>query len=498
MEPNPSIFLRAMRREAQSADLFGAGLASGASHAVMSRSAEILAQLILRREQLPQMLQSRRPEQLSSLHAITQRLRLRGAQVPAAVEHATERARNLNIDSGEAGVQLYDEINKCLAEGIRALRLMKPSLQEDVVFTNDICRLLCESEVKLREEYSRRLEQLRTAEAGDSQGLGELPAPTNALLAAYLRKRLPAEGAIEVSNIQSLVGVNSKDIFFFDIGKSRGLDGSYVMRREPAYNVTQAKLVSEYELLLHLAKAGIPVPRVLIGEGDITQFGGGFIVTEKLPGAPRPANKLGANGREILRNIARISAQIHRVDIPRHLPQCADAQLSTRDRMLAKVDAIYRRWVNERSEDSVIMESAYHWLRTNVDRLDDLAVLTHGDYNLRNILLDGDHVSAILDWELCSVSHPAEDLSYMRPSLESVIPWDEYLAVYRAHSSYVVTDEAVAYFDVWCQFWRLVIAASVYSAYHVKKHRNFLFASVACVEYPEALTQMANLIATRP
>jgi aminoglycoside phosphotransferase (APT) family kinase protein len=497
MEPNPSIFLRAIRREAQSADLFGAGLASGASHAVMHRTAEILAQLILRREQLPQMLQSRRPEQLSSLQAISQRLRMRGAQVPAAIEHVIERARDLNTDSGEADIQLYDEISKCLTEGIRALRFMRPALQEDVAFANDICRFLCESEIKLREEYSRRLEQLRMAEAGDCQGLGELPAPTDTLLAAYLRKRLPAEDAIEVSNIQRLVGVNSKDIFFFDIGKSRGLDGSYVMRREPAYNVTQAKLVSEYELLLHLAKAGIPVPRALVGEGDITQFGGGFIVTEKLPGAPRPASKLGANGREILRNIARISAQIHRVDIPRHLPQCVDAHLSTRDRMLAKVDAMYRRWVNERSEDSVIMESAYNWLRANVDRLDDLAVLTHGDFNLRNFLLDGDRVSAILDWELCSVSHPAEDLSYIRPSLESVIPWDEYLAVYRAHSTYEVTDAAVAYFDVWCQFWRLVIAASVYSAYDFKKHRNFLFASVACVEYREELSQMANLIATR-
>jgi hypothetical protein len=108
MEPNPSIFLRAIRREAQSADLFGAGLASGASHVIMGRSAEILAQLILRGEQLPQMLQSRRAEQLSGLQAISQRLRLRGSQVPAAIDHAIERARNLNSDSGEANVQLYD------------------------------------------------------------------------------------------------------------------------------------------------------------------------------------------------------------------------------------------------------------------------------------------------------------------------------------------------------------------------------------------------------
>jgi len=498
MEPNPSIFLRAIRREAQSADLLGAGLVSGASTVIMDRSAEILAQLILRREQLPEMLESLRPQQLASLQSISQRLRLRGVQVPAAIDHAIGRAHALDTGPGEANVELYDEVSIGLAEGIRALRSIKPSIQEDVAFTNDICRLLCESELRLREEYSHRLERLRETEAKDLSGHGALPAPTGTLLAAYLRKRLPGGSTIEVSNIQRLVGDNSKDIFFFDIGKSRELDGSYVMRREPAYNVTHAQLVSEYDLLLHLAKAGIPVPRALVGEGDSTQFGGGFIITSKLPGAPRPASKLGANGREILRNIARLSAEIHQVDIPRHLPQCFDADMSTRDRMLAKVDAMYLRWVNERSEDSVIMESAYQWLHTNVDCLDDLAVLTHGDYSLRNVLLDGDRISAILDWELCRVSHPAEDLSYIRPTLESVIPWCEYLGVYRAHSTYEVTEAALTYFDVWCQFWRLVIGASVYSAYHAKKHRNFVFASVACVEYREGLTQMANLIATLP
>jgi aminoglycoside phosphotransferase (APT) family kinase protein len=496
MEPNPSIFLRAIRREAQSTDLFGAGLVSGASTVIMDRSAEILAQLILRREQLPEMLQSLRPQQLASLQAISQRLRLRGAQVPAAIDRAIERCYALSTEPGEADVELYDEVGKALADGIRALRSLPPSIPADAAFTNDICRLLCESERGLREEYSRRLERFRLTEAGDVQEQVALSAPTDALLGAYLRKRLPGEGAIEVSNIRRLVGDNSKDIFFFDIGGSRELDGSYVMRREPAYNVTHSKLVSEYELLLHLAKAGIPVPRALVGEGDSSQFGGGFIVTAKLPGAPRPASKLGASGREILRNIARLSAEIHRVDIPRHLPQCFDAHLSTGDRTLAKVDAMYQRWLNERSEDSVIVESAYHWLRTNVDRLDDLAVLTHGDYSLRNVLLDGDRISAILDWELCRVSHPAEDLSYIRPTLESVISWEEYLAVYRAHSTYEVTDAALAYFDVWSQFWRLVIGASAYSAYHLKKHRNFVFASVACVEYREGLNRMANLIAT--
>src|ERR1700744_2713469 len=248
MEPNPSIFLRAIRRDARSEDFLGAGLASGASAVILDRSAEILAQLILRREELPEMLESLRPQQLASLQSISHRLRLHGVAVPAAIDRAMARAHALDTAPGEAHVELYDDVGVALAEGIRALRSLTPSIPEDVAFTNDICRLLCESELRLREEYSRRLERLRETEANDFSGDGALPQPTDTLLAAYLRRRLPGGSTIEVSNVQRLVGDNSKDIFFFDVAKSRDLDGSYVMRREPAYNVTHAQLVWEYDL----------------------------------------------------------------------------------------------------------------------------------------------------------------------------------------------------------------------------------------------------------
>jgi aminoglycoside phosphotransferase (APT) family kinase protein len=166
--------------------------------------------------------------------------------------------------------------------------------------------------------------------------------------------------------------------------------------------------------------------------------------------------------------------------------------------MLARVDAMYRRWELERSEGSVIVEAAYHWLRANIDCLDDKSVLTHGDYSLRNILLDGDRISGILDWELCCVSHPAEDLAYIRSWVEPAMPWQEYLDAYRAHSGYDVTSEALWYYSVWVRFWNLVIGAAAYSGYHLNKHRNFVYASVACVEYRESLDCLARLIADSP
>jgi len=51
------------------------------------------------------------------------------------------------------------------------------------------------------------------------------------------------------------------------------------------------------------------------------------------------------------------------------------------------------------------------------------------------------------------------------------------------------------YFAVWTKFWNAVIGASVYSGYHRHKHRNFVFASVACVEYFEKVETLSRLIA---
>jgi aminoglycoside phosphotransferase (APT) family kinase protein len=237
---------------------------------------------------------------------------------------------------------------------------------------------------------------------------------------------------------------------------------------------------------------------VLLGEGDARHFGGGFIVTEKLPGTPRGTSQLGDDGVEIVSELARILALIHGVRILPGLPQCADAGKSTRDRVLAKVDGMYRRWVDERSEDSIVIESSYQWLATHAENLDDTAVLTHGDFSLRNVLLDGDRVCAILDWELCCVSHPAEDLAYIRPWVEPLMPWPEFLAIYRTRSQRDVSAFALFYFAVWTKFWNAVIGASVYSGYHLRQHRNFVFASVACVEYFEKLESLSRLIAQTP
>lgn len=498
MEPDPSVYLRALRREAMSVELFGAGLESGASKVIMQRGAEVLAHLIVRKEHLPALLRMRLSEQHAALHVIEARLRERGVARPPSLTWALAHAGVTDSPPSETDVHHYDRIVEGLADGVRALREQCGRSPEDVSFVTELCRALAESELVLREEIALRLEATRQEASHDTQAVSALPSPTPEQLSRYLRERCPDHPGLKVLNVQRLVGDNSKDIFYFDVDGTIGLNGSYVMRREPAYNVTRACLANEDPLLRYLHEARMPVPRVLLGEADVRHFGGGFIITEKLPGAPRGTHQLGDRGIEIVGELANTLARIHGVKILATLPQCADARNSTRDRVLAKVNGMYSRWIAERSEDSVVIESAYQWLVTQADNLDETAVLTHGDFSLRNVLLDGDRLSAILDWELCCVSHPAEDLAYIRPWVTPVIPWPQFLAIYQARSRREVSPFALFYFSVWTTFWNAVIGASVYSGYRLHRHRNFVFASVACVEYFEKLESLSRLIARPP
>ncbi len=497
MQPKPSVLLRAIRREALADDLFGGGVASGSSKIILQRAAECLAQIVVRQEALPPVLRTMRVAQLGLITEIADKLADLGVGAPDSLNTAINHLDALPGVPCELDVQLHERGAEALAEGLRALRELESPA--DQAFIADISRRIMKLELELRREVNAQIDALKRDEDRAEVSLPETaPPPTADRITSYLRARFPKHSEIRASNVQRLVGDNSKDIFFFDLSNASELNGSYVMRREPAYNVTLASVAVEYDLMNCLHRAGLPVPRALLGEGDPTHFGGGVVVTEKLNGSPRRPADLGSGAADILKQIARLSAQVHTIDIPTHLEQYSNDGRSMHERVLTTVRTYYDRWLKERGESSVILEVAYHWLHSNVGCLSDVAVICHGDYNLRNILLDGDKVSAILDWELTHVGHPAEDLAYIRSDVQEVMPWEDYFAVYQQHVTHQITDAELYYFEVWVEFWRLAMSICVFSGYELNRHRNFIWASVACVEYRHVSDRMTHLLANAP
>src|SRR5271154_2175804 len=88
MQPDPSVFLPAIRRAILREDLFGDALKEGLSPILMQRAGEGLAQLALRHGELPGMIRELRSSQRSILRRAIALLKAHGLPLPERVAAA--------------------------------------------------------------------------------------------------------------------------------------------------------------------------------------------------------------------------------------------------------------------------------------------------------------------------------------------------------------------------------------------------------------------------
>jgi aminoglycoside phosphotransferase (APT) family kinase protein len=94
-------------------------------------------------------------------------------------------------------------------------------------------------------------------------------------------------------------------------------------------------------------------------------------------------------------------------------------------------------------------------------------VLVHADFKPGNILLDGDRITALLDWELAHLGDPLEDLGWVTQPLrtrEHLIPgsWEreDLIAHYAAVRSVEVDPAALAWWNAFASFKTAVMQVS--------------------------------------
>jgi aminoglycoside phosphotransferase (APT) family kinase protein len=93
------------------------------------------------------------------------------------------------------------------------------------------------------------------------------------------------------------------------------------------------------------------------------------------------------------------------------------------------------------------------WLRANIpDRR--TASIVHGDVGLHNALADDGRLTAVLDWERAHLGDPVEDLAYLRPSIEPIFPWEEFIDRYVAQGGTRPDPATEHFYTVWQDTWR--------------------------------------------
>ncbi len=186
----------------------------------------------------------------------------------------------------------------------------------------------------------------------------------------------------------------------------------WVLRRDPPGGESWIPLAVEYAVIELAAAGGVTVPRPVAFEEAGGAFGTAGFLMAHVPGtsvAPRILRREEyATARERMpEQMGAELARIHALD-PTGVDGLrggdGDPALEACEFCEGELDAI--------GEPLPALEAGLRWLRLNAPEPVSEPVLVHGDFRLGNLIADSEGLAAVIDWELCHLGDPAEDLGW--------------------------------------------------------------------------------------
>jgi len=230
-------------------------------------------------------------------------------------------------------------------------------------------------------------------------------------IAAACERHVGAPGAIE--SLRRLTGGASQQIWSFDFASETGERFEWILRRGSASQMSNLTAATEFELLEAVRAGGVPVPQphfLLVAADDL---GDGYVM-ERVAGETIPRKILrddafAAARPRMAAQAGRILAKIHAIDGPAlsQLPSAAEKSAP------ARVALDQLRELGERfAEPHPVFEVALRWLRDEMPEPTGRC-LVHGDFRNGNLMVDGEGIRSVLDWELAHIGDPLEDLGWL-------------------------------------------------------------------------------------
>jgi aminoglycoside phosphotransferase (APT) family kinase protein len=269
-------------------------------------------------------------------------------------------------------------------------------------------------------------------------------------LAAALAPVL-GEGVV-IDGLERLSGGASRETWRFDAtpgtgGPSREL----ILRRDPPSRPGAAGAMGREAQAIGAAEAaGLAVPSVLVADPDGEQLGSAGMVMTRVAGE--------TIARKILRDDAYALAR------PRLARQCGDFLARLHQLPVDEVDglvdedalATYRDSYELLDQRSATFDLAFRWLEARRPPVTGRTIV-HGDFRLGNLIVDGDGLAAVLDWELVHRGDPVEDLGWLctrawrfgaEPPVGGFGTREDLLAAYAEAGGIPISPDTLAWWEV--------------------------------------------------
>ncbi|WP_264067317.1 phosphotransferase family protein [Mycolicibacterium komossense] len=231
-------------------------------------------------------------------------------------------------------------------------------------------------------------------------------------VAAWLRERgEPVVGEVSIAR----VGFGQSNITTVVSAQ----DGhEWVLREPPPGDRAESAhdVAREAHIVTSLAHSDIPVPRV-IGTGK-TPAGNAFFVMERVAGSAleseADAGALSAGQRrELGLEVIDTLARLHTLD-PATVGLSDLARPSSTPYVGRQIRRLTAAWehMGQQTPHHRLWDSVRARLAASLPA-DAPTVLIHGDFRLSNLLVQDCRISAVLDWELCTLGDPLADLAWL-------------------------------------------------------------------------------------
>ncbi|HYB23996.1 MAG TPA: phosphotransferase family protein [Solirubrobacteraceae bacterium] len=251
-------------------------------------------------------------------------------------------------------------------------------------------------------------------------------------------------GASLPGAVRRLSGGASRETYLCDCGEC----GELILQCEHAGKPT-GEPPGQAALLEAAARAGVPVARVLAHGADDHILGAAWTLMETLPGSADPKQIVPApdadSRPELLDSVAQALAAVHRMPTDTALAPLVEEPL-------AQLRALHEHL----GEPHPVFELAFRTLGD--DWPPARRALVHGDFRMGNLMVDGERVSGVLDWELTHIGDPAEDLGWLcvpawrfaRPDLPAagIGTREQLLAAYERHAGVAVSIEELRRWEI--------------------------------------------------
>jgi len=273
-------------------------------------------------------------------------------------------------------------------------------------------------------------------------------------IATYLAHRMPDARSIVVDELSRIYGGSSQETFRFH---ATSIDRRLILRRDATAGLVVAERDLEYNVYRALVGQGVPIPGVHFLELDAKWLERPFFIMDMCPGKPGSpfvsTDPYDGHGDTIGQQYWSILGQLAAID-----------HRSVGLESLRNGDAVNGFWRHELDwweaildENEALIEpavrGALRWLRRNPPPEPAKPAIIHGDYRSGNFLFTNDgKISAILDWEMCHVGDPLEDVAWGLDPFWPITrhyPLDEGLARWEAASGMTLDREAL---DWWLLF----------------------------------------------